>query len=45
MRSDNSFMDHLVSFGKYKDKSWRHVQKYNPGYIDWIINNLEEDKK
>jgi len=25
MRSDNSFMDYLVGFGKYKDKSWRHV--------------------
>lgn len=34
-------LDEVFSFGRYKGKTVRELLKENPGYVDWIIRNVD----
>ena len=35
---------YTFTFGKYKDKTLKEVYKDDPKYIDWMINNTQDEK-
>ena len=36
--------NYKLTFGKYKDKTFKEIEQEDSGYIDWILNNTKDDR-